>query len=105
MTIGIAVKPKHWLLGACNRCRGDLYLEGDGNTWRCLQCGHNPFDENSRARYRLGRKPLSITVKLITDTLRTTKSIGDTADKLHCSRGYIYQELKKRGLTPKGVMA
>ncbi len=67
-------------------------------------CGYCPSDEKSKARYRLGRKPLSITVKIISDTLQNNKSIGHTADILHCSRGYIYQELKKRGLTPKEVI-
>ena len=92
----------HWILKGCRRCRGDMYL--DGENWRCLMCGYSPSDKNSHSRYRLGRKPLSITVKIISDTLQNTKSIGDTADILHCSRGYIYQELKKRGLMPKEVV-
>ena len=93
----------HWILKACRRCRGDMFL--DGENWRCLMCGYCPTDENSKARYRLGRKPLSISVKNISDTLRNSKSIGATADILHCSRGYIYQELKKRGLTSKEVIS
>jgi len=93
----------HWILKGCRRCRGAMYLEHD-NTWHCLQCGFCPSDENSRAQYRLGRKPLPITVKNITDTLQNTKSIRASALKLHCSRGYIYQELKKKGLTPKEVI-
>jgi len=93
---------KHWILKACGRCRGDMFLDGD--KWKCLQCGFSPSDENSHSRYRLGRKPLSITVKIISDTLRNNKSIGATADILHCSRGYIYQELKRVGLTPKEVI-
>jgi len=94
---------KHWILKACRRCRGDMYLEAD-NTWHCIMCGYCPTDDKSRARYRLGRKPLSISVKNISDTLQNTKSIRATADILHCSRGYIYQELKKRGLTPKVLL-
>ncbi len=94
---------KHWILKGCRRCRGDMYLDID-NAWHCLQCGYCPSDEKTKARYRLGRKPLPITVKNISDTLQTTKSIGASALKLHCSRGYIYQELKKKGLTPKEVI-
>ena len=48
-----------------------------------------------------GRKPLSIPLKIISDTLRDTKGIQATADKLSCSRGYIYQELKAAGTNPR----
>lgn len=51
-----------------------------------------------------GRKPLEISVENIYYTLRLTGSISATADKLHCSRGYIYQELKKVGLNPQDLI-
>ena len=95
----------HWILKGCGRCRGDMYPEQNGKVWRCLQCGYSPQDKNSPARYRLGRKPLGITVNNITDTLQNNKSIGAAADILGCSRGYIYQELKKQGKTPKEIIA
>lgn len=98
----VAPTMKHWILRACRRCRGDMYLDGD--KWRCLLCGFSPSDEKSKARYRLGRKPLPISVKNIFDALHDSKGIGSAADILHCSRAYIYQELGKRGLTPKEVI-
>jgi len=98
----IAPTIKHWILKSCRRCRGDMFLDGDA--WCCISCGWSPSDEHSSARYRLGRKALGIDVKNIVDTLRHTKDMKSAADILHCSRGYIYQELKKRGLTPKEVI-
>ena len=53
---------------------------------------------------KTGRKPLNITVKNISDTLRSTRSIHETALALGCSRGYIYQEPKKVGANPREVM-
>jgi AraC-like DNA-binding protein len=53
---------------------------------------------------RLGRRPLNIGVKIIYDTLRQSCSVALAAEKLGCSRGYIYQELKKQGMTPKQVI-
>lgn len=31
-----------WRLKACNRCRGDVFIEKDEFGWyeQCLQCGH-----------------------------------------------------------------
>ena len=52
----------------------------------------------------LGRKPLNIDVKNICDTLKTCRDIALAARSLHCSRGYIYGELKKHGMTPKEVI-
>lgn len=45
--------------------------------------------------HRKGRKPLLIPLKIICDTLYQVKSIKDTAEKLGCSRGYIYREVGK----------
>lgn len=52
----------------------------------------------------LGRKPLDIDVKNICDTLKTYRDIALAANSLHCSRGHIYGELKKHGMTPKEVI-
>lgn len=53
---------------------------------------------------KLGRKPLNYNVKNVCDTLLSTHSIDLAAKELNCSRGYIYQVLKQRGMTPKGVL-
>ena len=55
--------------------------------------------------HKLGRKPLQHGVKNILDTLNTTRSISETAQKLNCSRGHIYGVLKQQGLTLKEVLA
>jgi hypothetical protein len=52
----------------------------------------------------LGRKPLNISVKNVYDSLRNTRSIRASAEKLLCSRGYIYGVLKKRGVTLEEVL-
>ena len=52
----------------------------------------------------LGRKPLDIDVKNICDALTAYRDIALAASSLHCSRGYIYGELKKHGMTPKEVI-
>jgi hypothetical protein len=53
---------------------------------------------------KTGRSPLLIGVKNISDTLQRTQSIRLTAEQLQCSRGYIYQELKKVGLNPQDLI-
>ena len=50
---------------------------------------------------RVGRKKLNITVKNISDALREYLSVADAAKALNCSKGYIYQELKTKGLKPR----
>jgi len=52
----------------------------------------------------IGRKSLGISVKNISDALRAFSSVDLAAKELGCSRGYIYQELKKSGLKPKDVI-
>lgn len=64
----------------------------------CPNCG-KPVKVNG-----LGRKPLNIGVKNVYDTLRDCHSVTQAAKKLGCSRGYIYQEMKKRGLTLREVI-
>ena len=64
----------------------------------CLHCGRIV------AVNGLGRKRLGISVKKITDALQTCQNAELAAKELGCSRGYIYQELKKKGLKPKDVI-
>ena len=52
----------------------------------------------------IGRRPLHYSVKNVCDALLSTGSIKLTAEKLHCSRGHIYNVLKQRGMTPKEVL-
>ena len=52
----------------------------------------------------LGRKCLGISVKNIYDALHACQNVELAARELGCSRGYIYQELKKKGLKPKDVI-
>ena len=52
-----------------------------------------------------GRKPLNYSVKNVCDALLSCCSVSLAAQKLGCSRGYIYQVLKQRGTTPKEVLA
>ena len=51
-----------------------------------------------------GRKPLNISVKNICGTLRACRDITLTAEKLGCSRGYIYMVLAQQGMTPREVI-
>jgi hypothetical protein len=68
----------------------------------CLNCGEKvPIPNTGKV---LGRKPLNIDVKNILDALRTYRDIALAARSLDCSRGHIYGELKKHGMTPKEVI-
>ena len=53
---------------------------------------------------RSGRKKLNIGVKNICDALQVCRDITLAAEKLGCSRAYIYQQLGKRGMRPKEVV-
>ena len=65
---------------------------------QCPNCGKTVFVNG------LGRKPLGIAVKIVLDTLQDCRSITLAAEKLGCSRAYIYQELKKHGMNPREVI-
>ena len=65
---------------------------------RCPKCGREIVVND------IGRKPLAIPFKNICDSLWTHCSVELAAENLGCSRGYIYQELKKKGLKPKDVI-
>ncbi len=65
----------------------------------CPHCGGDVPAMN-----RLGRKPLGIGVKIICDTLQDCQDITLAAEKLCCSRGYIYKVLGEQGLKPRDVI-
>ena len=65
----------------------------------CPHCGNKVPITN-----RLGWKPLNIGVKNICDTLQDCRDIALAAEKLSCSRAYIYRELAQQGMTPKEVI-
>lgn len=51
-----------------------------------------------------GRRPLNIVVTKVCDALQLHHSVLAAAKELGCSRGYIYQELNKKGLKPKDII-
>ena len=53
---------------------------------------------------RSGRKLKNIPFKIISEALRACQNTELAAQKLNCSVGYIYQELKKKGLKPGDVI-
>lgn len=65
----------------------------------CPHCGQEVTITN-----RSGRQPLAIDVTNICDTLRDCRDITLAAEKLGCSRGYIYKVLGQDRMTPKGVI-
>jgi len=73
-----------------------LQKQTDFNT--CPKCGA------TLPVRRSGRKKLNISVKNIYDVLRVCRDITLAAEKLECSRDYIYQQLGKRGMRPKEVV-
>jgi len=52
----------------------------------------------------IGRKQLGISVITLYDGLRDSATVGVAAEKLGCSRAYIYAELAKFGTTPRAVI-
>ncbi len=52
----------------------------------------------------LGRKPLAISVNNICDALQSCRDIALAAEKLSCSRGYIYKVLGEHGLKPRDIV-
>jgi len=64
---------------------------------QCPHCG------KSVVVYGLGRKPLSLSVKNVCDALEDSSTVGQAAEKLGCSRGYIYKVLNTHGLIVREV--
>jgi hypothetical protein len=50
-----------------------------------------------------GRKRLGIPVKNVCDALAGNSTVRQAAEKLGCSRGYIYKVLKEHGVSPKAL--
>ncbi len=65
---------------------------------RCPHCGES-VQVNG-----IGRKPLNITVINVCDALQISPTVSRAAEKLNCSRGYIYKVLKEQGTNPKEVV-
>ena len=51
----------------------------------------------------IGRKLLAVSVISLCDALQHSSSVEQAAEKLGCSRTYIYKELAKLGTTPRDV--
>jgi len=65
---------------------------------QCPHCG-KPVRVNG-----LGRKAFNMPVTKVCDALRIHRSVLVAANKLGCSRAYIYKILKADGLTPAAVI-
>jgi len=52
----------------------------------------------------IGRKPLALPVIFVCDALRGTSSVPLAAERLGCSRAYIYKRLGEYETTPKDVI-
>jgi len=52
----------------------------------------------------IGRKLLGVSVITLYDALRDSGKVGPAAERIGCSRAYIYAELAKFGTTPKDVI-
>ncbi|MBA7559154.1 hypothetical protein ES708_00768 [subsurface metagenome] len=52
----------------------------------------------------IGRKLLDVSVISICDALWNSPTVRAAAERLHCSRSYIYAELAKFGATPRDVI-
>jgi len=61
----------------------------------CPKCGENIEVSG------LGRKRLNIPLKNVCDTIQDCRDITLAAERLGCSRGYIYKVLKEQGRSPR----
>ena len=52
----------------------------------------------------IGRKLLNVSVISLCDALQHSSSVEQAAEKLGCSRAYIYKELARHGTTPRDVI-
>ena len=66
----------------------------------CPRCGSS-FEMLGNT---MGRKPLNHSVKNVCDQCSQCSTVKAVADKLGCSRGYIYKVLKDAGLTAQEVL-
>jgi hypothetical protein len=63
-----------------------------------------PYCGKVAATLLLGRPVSNIGVTKVCDTLRLYRSVPVAAEKLGCSRAYIYKVLKAEGLTAKDMI-
>jgi hypothetical protein len=66
---------------------------------RCPFCGKSVLVKG------LGRKPLRISVRNVSDALQTFQSVEAAANHLGCSKAYVFNKLKANGLTLKDIAA
>ena len=52
----------------------------------------------------LGRKQLNIPLKNVCESLKAHRSVAAAANKLNCSKGYIFKVLKDNGLKLKDII-
>ena len=64
----------------------------------CQNCGKEVIVSG------LGRKAFNMPVIKVCDALRLYDTVSATAEKLGCSRAYIYKVLKAEGLTVNEVL-
>lgn len=64
---------------------------------QCPHCGESVVVNG------LGRKPLNIGVNFVCDALADSPTVGAAAERLGCSRAYIYKVLKEHGTSPKSL--
>ena len=62
---------------------------------KCPKCG------NKIAVNGLGRRKLAIPVENVYDAIQSCCTVVRAAEKLDCSRPYIYKVLKEHNLTPE----
>ena len=65
---------------------------------QCPNCGERVVVSG------LGRKRLNIPLKNICEALQSEGNAVSAAKELHCSQGYIFNALRKRGLKPKDII-
>jgi DNA-directed RNA polymerase subunit RPC12/RpoP len=65
---------------------------------RCPSCGYEIVIKG------LGRNPLDIPFKKVSDALQTYRYTKAAAEDLGCSVAYIYQECGKKGLKPGDII-
>ncbi len=66
---------------------------------QCPHCGKSVVVNG------LGRKPLSIPLKNVCESLQTHGSVLGVANDLNCSEGYIFGVLKSNGLKLENVIS
>ena len=63
-----------------------------------------PYCGKVAAALRIGRAATNIGVTEVCDALRLYDTVSSTAEKLGCSRAYIYKVLKAEGFSMKDII-